>query len=329
MIYHAFGITWLTAQYAVYLFPCIVLAIILLVRRVVWQKKLAAVLGTVRNFSLSKKIIKTLLLSAGLIFLALALLRPSWEDAHEVVSQEGRDIIIALDISRSMLAQDMPPSRLEFAKKKIKDLVSRFKAERVCLMAFSGVPFIQCPFTTDVAAFLTFLDLIDVESISTGTTALDKALNKAVETFQEFPAKKHKIMVIFTDGEDFSPLSENTDEKIQNLGLSVFAVGVGTEQGAPIPLTDEQGKPAGHVKDEKGSIVITRLNEPLLKKIAAQTHAQYLRASADDSDIDQLVADIQHFEKEKFEDKMIATKQEKYFIFAALAFFCFLLEWII
>lgn len=281
-----------------------------------------------RNFSLVRKLLKALLAFFALVCLALALARPQWGDTAQIVTQEGRDVLIALDISRSMLAQDVQPSRLEVSKKKIRELVTRFGAERISLMVFSSIPFIQCPFTTDVEAFLSFLDFVDVESISSGTTALDKALEKAVDTFNSVPARKHKIMVIFTDGEDFSSMT-GVDEKIKNSGLSVFTIGVGTPEGAPIPLVDEHGKALGHLKDAKGTIIITRLNEPLLKKLSAQTGARYLRATKDESDVEQLLSEVKHFEKEKFEDKMFSTKQEKYFIFAGLSFLALVLEWLL
>lgn len=347
MIYQLFGISWATAHYFFYLLPCLLFGSFLLTYRVCWQKKTATLLESdqklLRNFSVAKKIAKMFLLFLALCGLAFALARPQWDDTRQVVAQEGRDVLIALDISRSMLAQDVKPSRLEAAKKKIKQLVSRFGAERVCLMVFSGVSFIQCPFTTDIGAFLSFLDLVDVESISSGSTALDKALEKAVETFSNQPTKKHKIVVIVTDGEDFSPSAQATKEKIANLGLSIFTIGVGTPEGAPIPLIDENGNTRGHVRQarpdqpstgqsaaEDGQIVITRLNEPLLKKMAQDTGGRYVRATMDNEhDIEQLVDDVKHFEKEKFEDRLVSAKQEKYYIFAALSFLCLLTEWIL
>lgn len=337
MIYDLWGITFIHAQYLIYFIPIVCIAVGLLIYRVWWQKKTANVLGArrvggsklLRHFSLTRKILKAILLASALVALLCALGRPQWDEAEETVAQEGRDVLIALDVSRSMLAQDVPPSRLEAAKKKIRELVGRFGAERVALMVFSGVPFIQCPFTTDISAFLSFLDLVDVESVSSGTTALDKALEKAVDTFQNMATKKHKIMVIFTDGEDFSPTLPAVQQKIRELGLTVFTIGIGTPEGAPIPLTDEQGKPLGHLKDDKGSIVITRLNEPLLKKLSAETGARYLRATVDESDIDQLVADVKRFEKEKFEDKLVSSKQEKYGLFAAFGLMCLLVEWLL
>ena len=337
MIYEIWGIQFAHAKYFMYLLPLLLIALALLCYRVWWQKKHADLLQgsrgqgprLLRHFSLTQKILKALLLFAGLGSLILALATPQWDEAKDTVVQEGRDVLIALDISRSMLAQDAQPSRLEAAKRKIKELVSRFGVERVALMVFSGVPVITCPFTTDLSAFLSFLDLVDVEAASSGTTALDKALEKAVETFQDMATKKHKILIIFTDGEDFSPTLPATQEKIKKLGLSVFTVGVGTPEGAPIPLIDEQGAIQGHVKDETGSIVITRLNEPLLKKLSAETGARYIRASHDNGDIDQLVSDIKRFEKEKFEDKLISAKQEKYFLFALASMLCLLVEWLL
>lgn len=352
MLYNLFGITWASAEYSLYLLPLALFIVLLLIKRVLWQKRTAALLGygqaevperaglmaplgkeprpePLRYFSLFLKVLKAMLLTIALVTLILALARPQWDDNSQIVAQEGRDVLIALDISRSMLAQDIKPSRLEAAKEKIKELVGQFHAERVALMVFSGIPFIQCPFTQDVSAFLSFLNAVDVESVSSGSTALDKALQKALETFSAMPTKKHKIVLIFTDGEDFSTSLSGMEEKVKALGLSVFTIGIGTAEGAPIPLYDEKGKLEGHVKDEKGSIVITRLNEPLLKKLSQQTGARYIRATSDGSDVDRLVGEVKHFEKEKFEDKLLSTKQEKYFIFAGLSFICLLLEWLI
>ncbi len=156
---------------------------ILLIRRYMWQKRTAKLLGGAKalmNFSFIRKFLKVLLLVVSLIFLVIALARPQWGEVTQTVSQEGRDVLIALDISRSMLAQDLAPSRIEAAKTKIKELLTRFTAERVSLLVFSGIALVQCPFTSDMQAFLNFLDLADVEAISTGTTAIDQALSTAI-----------------------------------------------------------------------------------------------------------------------------------------------------
>lgn len=304
---------------------------VLLMKRFFWQRKTITLLGSsnLRNASLLRSIVSGFLLASSLIFLLIALARPQWEDVHQVVSQEGRDVLIALDISRSMLAQDLKPSRLEFAKNKVKQLVESLKADRVALMIFSGSPFIQCPFTTDTNAFLSFLDAVDVESISSGTTAIDKAIIKALETFKNMPSRKHPLMVIVTDGEDFSGHLEGVNKQAKELGLTIFTLGVGTSEGAPIPLYNDEGVQEGHQKDGKGAIVITRLDEAVLRSLSYETGAEFIKATEDESDIRALVSAVQRFEKEKFADARVVTKQEKYWYFAAASLLSLLLEWLV
>ena len=180
---------------------------LLLLRRYLWQKRISKQLGGIsmlKNFSQFRKFFKMILVSMSLLLLAIALARPQWGEVSQTVSQEGRDVLIALDISRSMLAQDILPSRIEAAKKKIKELLSRLTAERVSLIVFSGIALVQCPFTSDTHAFLNFLDLADVEAVSTGTTAIDAALSTAIKTFEDVPGRASRLLILLTDGEDFS-----------------------------------------------------------------------------------------------------------------------------
>ena len=178
------GIHWAGLD-RVILFPIFVLFILLFVKNYFRIKKASGLLVHADNrkklfkfFSLPKQLLKTLFSSIALIVVFLALLQPQWTKREQQVAQEGRDLFIVLDISRSMLAQDMKPSRLEFAKLKIRNLLSRISFDRIGLILFSGTAFVQCPLTADHPAFLMFLDHVDVEAISSGTTALDKALTK-------------------------------------------------------------------------------------------------------------------------------------------------------
>ncbi len=282
-----------------------------------------------KHFSLFRKFLKALLLTFSLLFLAFALARPQWGETSQVVSQEGRDVLIALDISRSMLAQDIVPSRIEGTKRKIKELLTRLTAERVSLLLFSGVALIQCPFTSDTNAFLNFLELADVEATSSGTTALDSALTMAIKIFEEVPSRASRLLLIFTDGEDFSTELLGVEEKAKKLGVHIFTVGVGTLEGAPIPLYDDAGNTQGHQKDGQGRVVITRLNEQLLRELAQKTGGSYIPMTSDDKDISALVKAIQSFEKQKFNDTTFATKDERYTIFACLSALLLFFDWIL
>lgn len=331
-----FGITF----NAFYLFiPLIILLIVIFVlglKRYFAQKKIALLLSPLqqikhrlRNFSLTKKKLKLLLFVLATIFLCIALLRPAWSQKTELVTQCGRDIFIAMDISRSMLAQDLKPNRLEFAKQKIKELTKKLVCERIGLIIFAGDAFLLCPLTSDLSAFYLFLDSINDSTLSSSTTYLDKPISKAISIFNQMASKKNKLLVILTDGEDFSTDLDSIKKKAQEIGLHVFCLGIGTQAGAPIPLLNEKGEVQGYQKDENGNVVISKLNEALLKTLATETNGKYITTTMDNSDINKLVYDVKKYEKEKYENENITTLQEQYSYFALASFILFLLEWIL
>jgi len=282
-----------------------------------------------KHVSLSRQISKASLLAIGVLFLVLALMRPQWDQKEEVVAQQGRDLFIALDISRSMLAGDVKPDRLTMAKKKIQQLLKGLHAERVGLVLFSGSAFIQCPLTADYGAFNLYLNQVDVETISSGSTALEQVLKEVLRAFGRMQDKKNKLLVLLTDGEDFSTNLAAVKQEAQQAGLHVFALGMGTTEGAPIPLYDVQGNRIGHQKDDKGSIVISRLNESLLSTLASDVGGTYIKATADNTDVTSIIRHVQKFEKEKFDDKTISSLEDKYHYCLLISFICFALEWLL
>lgn len=277
----------------------------------------------------AKQLVKVLLFVLGSLFLFLVLLRPQWGKIEEHIEQEGRELLIALDVSRSMLAQDLKPNRLYFAKKKIRSLLQQLQCERVGLILFSGEPIVQCPLTSDYAVFNLFLDAIDAQTISNGTTALDKALAKSVKIFEAMPNRKTKLLVVFTDGEDFSSNLAEIKKKAAEIGLHIFTIGVGTAQGAPVPTVDHTGHITGHQKDAKDTVVISQLNEGILKNLAQDSGGVYVTATETEHDIIQLAEQVTRYEKEKFETERMSGLQERYPLFAAASFVCFLLEWLL
>ncbi|MBP6869658.1 VWA domain-containing protein [Candidatus Babeliales bacterium] len=281
------------------------------------------------NYSCTKKIIKNILIFIGTLFLFGALLRPQWDKQEQVVVQEGRDLLIAIDISRSMLAQDVKPNRLTFAKEKIKKLLYNLSCERVGLIVFSASTIVQCPLTTDFGSFFLFLDQLDVDTISQGTTAIDEAIKSSLGVFESIPGRKTKLLMIFTDGEDFSANLEGVKNKVLEDKLSIFTVGLGTAHGAPIPILNEKNKQIGWEKDERGHVIMSRLNENLLAKIASQSGGKYVRAIEGDDDIMFLINSINKFEKDILEDKTFDALQEQYPYFIIISFICFALEWIL
>lgn len=330
-----FGIIW-AAPGNWWFFPAIIVALFVLIWAYIKRAKIIALLADpqwqsqlIVHYSAVRALLKVLLFSMALLLLFCALLRPSWHKKEEVVEQEGREILIALDVSRSMLAQDYKANRLEFSKKKIRNLLSALSSERVGLLLFSGSAIVQCPLTTDYSAFYMFLDQVDAESIASGTTALDQALHKTIELFKAAPARKNKLLVVLTDGEDFSSNLSALKQQAQEIGLTIFTLGVATPEGAPIPVLNRRGESIGHQKDEHGAVVISRLNEGILRNLALDAGGTYMQASADDADIQTLAHKVQQFEKERFEDKKVAQLEEQYYYFVGGALICLLLEWVL
>lgn len=329
------GIHWAGLDRLMYL-PLLIVFIIFIFRNYFRIRAAANLLvhpvtgsAVFKNFSLIKQGIKVFLLSLGACLIFLALLQPQWGTKEQQVVQEGRDLLILLDISRSMLAQDLKPSRLDFAKLKIRELIKQLPFERVGLILFSGSAFLQCPLTGDQAAFLMFLNHVDTETISSGTTAVDTAFLKAIEVFETSPGRKNKLVLLITDGEDFSLHLNVVKRKAAEYNLKLFAWGVGTSQGAPIPRLDIAGKQIGHEVDASGNIVLSSLNEKLLKEMCSQLNGHYLKASYDDTDLNQLARIIQSFEKESFADKKISMYQDQYPWLLGAAWVALALEWIL
>lgn len=272
---------------------------------------------------------KSVLRFLGFVGLLIALLQPEWDKKKQEVAQEGRDILIAIDISRSMLCTDEKPNRLEFAKQKIKKILYNLKCERVGLIVFAGDAVVQCPLTVDYAAFFMFLDSLDVSTISSGTTSLDGALKVAIDIFKEMPEKKTKIVCLFTDGEDFSTNLSTVKEEAFKIGMSIFTFGIGSKQGAPIPIIDATGKNIGFEKDSRGNVIMSKFNEGILKNLSQKTGGKYIRVTSNDTDIKKFITDVEKFEKESLASALFERYQQQYSYFIMLSFISFGLEWLL
>lgn len=335
MIDNIFGIAW-AAPHNALVFG--VIALLVVVMLITLQRKRAFIATLVhgdhqtrllKNFSWQRQCIKVGLFILALACMGIALMRPQWDKVDEKAVHEGRDCVIALDISRSMLAQDYAPNRLEYAKVKIKKLIASLEAERVGLLVFSGAAVMQCPLTTDRDAFFMFLDSISVETISSGTTSYSAALQKILELFSSFATERTKLAILFTDGEDFSPHLNDVQQKMRDIGVHVCTFGIATQEGAPIPLYDDHGVQRGFQKDEQGNIVVSRLNKALMQQIAQETGGRYVQVSQDDQDIATVKKWVDSFEKTQWEERKVNRMQDKYYYYTALATLFLILEWIL
>ncbi len=330
-----FGIIWAQPENCKYLILFIIAAGFLVYR---WTRsaQLISLLGKrvngikfLHNTGQFRITLKSILWAIGLLFIFLTLLHPCWNTKEEKVVQEGRDLFIALDISRSMLAQDISPNRLEFAKQKITTLVNSLPSERIGLILFSGSSFVQCPLTRDRNAFFMYLNQIDVDTIASGSTALDQALAQALDAFKQSGSQKNKLLVIFTDGEDFSSNLAAYKDEAQQQGLTIFTIGIGTQQGAPIPLYDQFGKQSGHLKDRDGNVVISQLNEQILQNLAQDLGGIYVHPTADNQDLKQLIQLVQKREKQMIEERTMAQREEQYPWFLLVSFILLGIEWLL
>lgn len=220
------------------------------------------------------------LLTAGVLLTSLALAGPQYGFSWRKTERRGVDLIVAVDCSRSMLAQDVSPNRLARAKREVVDLVNRVQGDRIGLVAFAGTAFLQCPLTLDYTGLHVFLQALTPGFLPVGGTDLAGAIDTAREGFDPQSPAERAILVI-TDGGETSGAAARAAERAQKDGIRVYVLGVGTPEGAPIPLPK-----GGFVKDGSGQIVLARLGEDALEKLAARTGGVYARAVPGDEDLD-------------------------------------------
>ena len=270
---------------------------------------------------------KAALMILSVTFMALALTQPQWGYEWEDLKQEGVDIIIAIDVSNSMLAGDIKPNRLERAKRKISDLLQMIDGDRIGLVAFAGTSFLQCPLTLDYSAAEIFLDAIDTDLIPVQGTAIGHAIRTATRAFSQ-TEKKSKALILITDGEDHEGQAMSAAKEAGKQGIIIFTIGIGQEMGAPMPSL-KSGK--GFKRDKSGEVVVSRLNETILQKMALETGGSYVRSVTGDMDLNKIYrTDI----KEKVDKKELKSSrkklwQDRFQWFILLALLCLSLERVI
>ncbi|MCF8720482.1 VWA domain-containing protein [Nitrospina gracilis] len=267
---------------------------------------------------------KATLIVLTTFFFILALAQPRWGYEWEDLKQEGVDIIVAVDVSQSMLATDIPPNRLERAKHEVTDLIDLLEGDRIGLVAFAGSSFLQCPLTLDYNAAKMFLNALGTDLIPTQGTAIGHAIRTAVNAFSQVE-KKSKAILLITDGEDHEGDALAAAQYANEQGVKVFVIGIGAEEGAPIPDPERQ---RGFKRDQKGEIILTRLNEAVLQQVALSTGGSYVRSVLGDMDLNKIyLEDIkQRVEKKELRTTRRKRWQERFQWFVALGLVCLLGE---
>ena len=230
--------------------------------------------------------------------------------------------MIGLDISASMLAEDIKPNRLRKAKHTISSFIDRLEGDRVGLIAFAGDSFVQCPLTIDYAAAKLLLDALDVDTISQSGTEISQAIEIAASSFNQ-EEHKYKVLLFFTDGEDHGKKAIEAAKAAASQGIRIYCVGVGLpNQGTPIPLRQSNGEFRGYKHDRNGKPVVTKLEDALLREIAQLTNGNYYQATLGGAEMDRLFAELAAIEKREIEDRQFTQYEDRfqYFVGFALLF---------
>jgi len=273
------------------------------------------------GLSRRKRILKRAIISAGLFLAILSLARPQWGARITRIEQKGLDIVIAIDTSKSMLAQDIKPSRMEKAKYELSKLIDLLQGDRLGVVAFAGTAFTLCPLTLDYAAAQLFLESITTDIVPDPGTCLADAIQAALENFNP-EERKYKVILLLTDGEDHcqemgrDPVKAAEEAKKQ--GAVIYTVGIGSSSGSPIPLTDESGNLA-YKRDQNGAYIETRLDEDTLKQIALATEGKYYHSVGGELEVEKFYQQIKQLEKKKLGEQLQVEYEDRFQYFLAAA----------
>lgn len=265
-----------------------------------------------------KSWIKKALLIIVLSLLTFTLAQPQWGETKKQLQRKGLDIMFLIDTSMSMLADDITPNRIDKAKLEMKGFLNQLKGDRIGMVTFAGSGFIQSPLTLDYDAFLLFANSIQVGYIPDPGTSLSEAIRIALKAFPKKKAKNQVILII-SDGEHHEGDVESAIKQANEAQVRIYTIGTGTQEGAPIPLRSGEGKVGGYKKDRAGEIVITKLNEELLTKMAKQTGGLYFTATPGGREIDYIYQHMQNLEKQDFKQQVIVERENHFQIFLILA----------
>ena len=294
--------------------PAIVLVFILVQ---VWKKSaqkkfanLALLKRLSPNQSLFKSVLKLVVLCAAFLFLVLALVNPKIGTKLETVRSQGVDIVFAVDVSKSMLSEDIAPNRIEKSKQLVTQIINSLGSDRVGIIAYAGKAFPQLPITTDYAASKMFLQNMNTDMMTSQGTAIREAIELA-KTYYDDEEQTNRILVIISDGEDHEGDAAEIAEEANDQGIRIFTIGVGNENGGPIPIK-RNGVILNYKKDRNGETVITKLNEDTLREIAQEANGVYINGSSTSEVVDTIKDLLDKMDKKEFESKQIADFKDQF-----------------
>ena len=307
-------------------FFAIIPVIVVIFLLVLWWKKrtqkkfaeLALLEKLAPNLSTFKSVLKLTFLLLGLSFLIISLVNPKMGTKLQTVKREGVDIIFALDVSKSMLAQDIAPDRLEKAKQIISKIIDKLGSDRIGIIIYAGNAYPLLPITTDHAAAKMFLQNANPDMVSSQGTAINEALDLA-KTYYNNEEQTNKFLLIISDGEDHQEETKQKAKDIANEGVKVYTIGVGTEKGGPIPI-ELNGGLIGYKKDRKGETVITQRKPEILQGIADAADGIYIDGNKTEEPVKAIEKIIANAQKSEFETKQFSDYKDQFQWFLGIGF---------
>jgi len=310
--------------YYLLIIPFIILGYLLLLRwKYKTQKKFATkemLLLLSPQRSTFKPFLKLIIFCLVIIFLVFGLVNPKIGTELETVKREGVDIVFAIDVSKSMLAEDVAPNRLEKAKRLVYALLEELVSDRVGIIAYAGQAIPQLPITTDYGAAKMFLQALNTNMLSSQGTAIDAAINLSLTYFDD-QEQTNRVLVIISDGEDHTQLALNSAEKANQVGVKIFTLGVGSDKGSPIPIKNN-GVLESYKKNNENEVIITKRNPIILKEIADLTGGNYVDANNTQEVLDFIKKELKEIDKKEFDAKKFITFKDQFqlFLITALLF---------
>ena len=272
--------------------------------------------------SRSKGWVRMVLFCLAFAFFVIGLARPRTGARLAERKTKGAEIIVALDVSNSMLARDYSPNRLERAKLSIARLTDKLQEDRIGLVIFAGTSFVQLPVTTDYVSAKMFLNSIDTESIPVQGTAIGDAINLSIKSFSA-QSEKSRVIIVISDGENHEDDAVGAAKQAAEMGIKVYTIGVGSAEGQPIPMNGDL------MKDKDGNIVVTKLNEQMLRDIARAGGGAYIHAGGEEFGLNPIIQDIRRMEDEEFGSVVFEEYDEQYMYFFGAALLLFVIEMLI
>lgn len=312
--------------------PFLIVAIILYQR---WKIKALLKFGDqklvsdlLHSFSKTRAQIKNVIIVLIFSLLIIALSNPQVGTKMEEVKREGVDLMIAIDLSNSMMAEDIKPNRLERAKQAISRLIDKLEGDRIGLIVFAGEAYVQLPITTDYSAAKLFLSTVSTNIVPTQGTEIAKAVDLSIQSF-DMENAQNKAIIIITDGENHDEKAIESAEKANELGVFVHTLGMGLSKGGPIPIYNKYGNSTGYRKDRDGNTIVSKLNEDLLQQIASAGRGTYVRANNSKAGLSTLFAEINKMEKKEIGTMVFTEYKDRFQLFIGLALILLFLDLIL